>query len=425
MRYKHNKYFWVLSLLLIGLSIFFLLYNNVALAEVTLVKGTEKIVTTNRTPSRFLKASVEPESINVIKINNEPIAEGNNINLQNKMYVKANEIGSTEITLSAFGLPVKKIFVDVVENIELVPYGRTVGVKVDSKGVMVLGTGEFKCKEGNSVNPSEGVIQPGDILLKLNDESLNNKEELTEKIQGQKELNFKLERNSEIKEVLVKPYVGYDDKNKIGLWVRDSTQGIGTITYYNPNTSNFGALGHGILDIDTKQLMTVKSGYILGAEIVNIVKGEKGSPGELVGNIDKNSVLGEVKINTEYGVYGTWSNTESSTLPTKSFPIATQAQVKQGPATIKSNINGVKIEEYDVFIESVNRQSNDNSKGMVVRITDPRLMSKTNGIVQGMSGSPIIQNGKIIGAITHVFVQDPSKGYGIFIENMLKQEKLI
>jgi stage IV sporulation protein B len=171
--------------------------------------------------------------------------------------------------------------------------------------------------------------------------------------------------------------------------------------------------------------MTIRNGDILDAKVLNIVRGAKGNPGELVGSIKKENKLGEVKLNTNYGVYGYWDQEKIVDLPEEKFSIGLQDQVHEGPATIKSNIDGNAIEEYDIYIENVNRYSVDDSKGMVIRITDAKLLSKTNGIVQGMSGSPIIQGGKLVGAITHVFVQDPTKGYGIFIESMLKQEKMI
>jgi stage IV sporulation protein B len=201
---------------------------------------------------------------------------------------------------------------------------------------------------------------------------------------------------------------------------RDSTQGIGTITYYNPLTDKFGALGHGILDANTKDLMAIKEGQLMPSKIQEVKKGKRGIPGELIGDIEEGSILGNIRLNTDHGIYG-FLNEETLSMP-KALPIAKRDEVNVGIAKIFSDVEGGNVKAYDVYIENINKNDTDNSKGMVVKITDERLLSKTNGIVQGMSGSPIIQNGKICGAITHVFVQDPTKGYGIFIESMLKQE---
>ena len=214
---------------------------------------------------------------------------------------------------------------------------------------------------------------------------------------------------------------GRDGHPKIGCWVRDSTQGIGTITYYDPATSRFGALGHGIMDVDTRKLMKVRHGQIMESHIIDIVKGKKGEPGELIGDIRPDTVIGTINKNTSLGLYGD-INRSYGGLPTAAFAAARHDQIHQGPAKIFSNIEGGGIKPYDVYIESVNEDSGA-EKGLVVRITDQGLITRTNGIVQGMSGSPIVQGDKIVGAITHVFVQNPLRGYGVFIEKMLHEEK--
>ena len=207
----------------------------------------------------------------------------------------------------------------------------------------------------------------------------------------------------------------------IGSWVRDSTQGIGTITYINPATNSFGALGHGIMDVDTKRLMSVKNGYITAARIVSVKKGARGTPGELVGEIQIGQVLGQIKTNSPYGIYGIFDGSLEHT-DDQLMRVAKQDQIEEGPAIIRTNVVNNEVTDYEIYIDSVNRFSTDDTKGMVIRITDEALLSQTGGIVQGMSGSPIIQNGKLIGAVTHVFVQEPTKGYGIFIENMIRQD---
>lgn len=335
------------------------------------------------------------------------------------------QVFNSNITLNDFNIPFKNDSLNNIQVTELVPLGMTVGIKINTDGVMVLGTGYVNDESGNLHKPSEEILKPGDLLLTANGEKLINKDSLINIIENcDNDILMTLNRDGEVLKVNITPIKDTDNINKIGIWVRDSTQGIGTITYYNPLTGKFGALGHGIVDVDTKDLMSVRDGELMKSEISSIKKGKKGSPGELVGDIEAHNVIGQVQLNSNYGIYGFLNENrlvnESNTM--NAIPIALQKEVHEGPATILSNVEGSDVKEYDVYIESVNKHDTDNSKGMVMRITDTELLSKTNGIVQGMSGSPIIQDNKLVGAVTHVFVQDPTKGYGIFIENMIKQE---
>ncbi|OGO84426.1 MAG: SpoIVB peptidase [Clostridiales bacterium GWE2_32_10] len=244
---------------------------------------------------------------------------------------------------------------------------------------------------------------------------------------GDKDVTLKINRKGNIIYEKITPILSNEDEYKIGIWVRDSTQGIGTITYYNPSTGNYGALGHGIVDVDTSELMTVRTGKLLKSNISCIKKGERGTPGELMGIIidTARTNFGSVIKNTGYGIFGKLNDRYKKSIQTPETDIALKEEIKLGKAYIYSDVLGDGIEKYEIEIQSVNTLSYDISKGVIIKITDKRLLEATNGIVQGMSGSPIIQNGKIIGAVTHVFVNDPTKGYGIFIENMLKEEKKI
>lgn len=309
------------------------------------------------------------------------------------------------------------------QNIQVVPCGITVGVKLNTKGVIVLGTGKIKTNNGE-IDPPQ-FLKSGDLILKANGKIVGSKEELIKCIEASNQLNLEIKRNNRISDVNIKPIKNSSGKNKIGIWVRDSTQGIGTMTYYNPATNKFGALGHGITDIDTQQLMSVKYGDIRKTQILSIIKGECGIPGEILGDITHSEKIGNIKLNNKYGIYGSVDSQALKNIPHDKLPIQTKNNIHEGPATIRSNIDNGTIKDYSAFVETVNKITPDDSKGMIIRITDGRLLAKTNGIIQGMSGSPIIQDNKLIGAITHVFVHEPSKGYGIFIENMLKQEKLI
>jgi stage IV sporulation protein B len=264
------------------------------------------------------------------------------------------------------------------------------------------------------------------MLIKIDNTEIKNHKQFTaylESLTPGSTVNLTIKRGGQNLIIPVACAVSADDgKNKLGLWIRDSTKGIGTITYYNPANSRFAALGHGVVDVDTKQLIPVKDGRLYQTEVVAVKKGKNGNPGELVGEVDRYSAIGVITENTAVGLYGT-VNIGNKQLPAAPMRIALQGDVHEGPAVILSNVNGHEIKQYDIYIERVNRYAADESKGMVIRITDQELITRTNGIVQGMSGCPIIQNGRLIGAVTHVFVQNPLKGYGIFIENMMKQER--
>jgi len=332
------------------------------------------------------------------------------------------------MSLTVFGVPVKTVQLDVLSDTEVIPCGKTVGVRISTAGIMVLGLVSFDTEDGKSARPSDGKLRSGDLItaVKTNGQNitLENKEQFQQIVDscGGNELTLTIKRDGGEMTVKVTPVKSAaSGKYAIGAWIRDGTQGIGSVTYYNPKTKTFGALGHGILDVDTKKLMTVKTGELLASTIMSIQKGKKGIPGELEGDIDDNSVLGQIKANTPLGLYGYMDKLPDG-VQDSLMKISLKSEIHEGPAVILANISGSETKQYDIYIESVNRFGSDSSKGMIIRITDAGLLAKTNGIVQGMSGSPIIQDGKLAGAVTHVFVQNPARGYGIFIENMLKQE---
>jgi len=306
---------------------------------------------------------------------------------------------------------------------KVIPGGMTVGIRINTNGVMVLGVDYVNDESGTARKPADGILNPGDLILSVNGNYVENKEDLRREIESSNgDIRLSVKREGELFEKTLVPIkCPQDNINKLGAWVRDSTQGIGTITYINPETLKFGALGHGIMDIDTKKLMCIRSGEVWDANVKSIKKGRRGAPGELLGDIARGTNFGDVRMNNAYGLYGMVDNNIDWLIKEPIF-IASKDEVIPGPASILTNIGSCNVVEYDIVIETLNKNSSDNSKGIVIRIVDERLLDKTNGIVQGMSGSPIIQNGKLLGAITHVFVQEPTKGYGIFIEHMLKQE---
>ncbi|MCD7855289.1 MAG: SpoIVB peptidase [Clostridiales bacterium] len=299
---------------------------------------------------------------------------------------------------------------------ELMVSGEVVGVKIDMDGVMVLGVGSVACS-GGSKEPSAGVFKAGDYLLYANDEKIENKEGLMKAVEESsgEEIAFGVLRGGKELNINVPPCLSAEGDYKLGIWVRDSTQGLGTLTFYDPESQRIGALGHGITDVDTGKLASVSGGEICRANIGAIVKGKKGTAGEMLGDIDFNDKLGTVEENVKAGVFGT---AQSNKISGKMYPVGSKNEIRIGEAEILSGVSG-EVREYSAVIEGFNPFSGDSSKCMVIKITDEELISKTGGIIQGMSGSPIIQDGKIIGAVTHVFLNNPQKGYGIFIENML------
>lgn len=411
---------WVITAVLLSFVSFFMfglssVPNAIIIQQGSLNKLNFNIMAT---------ATFSVDSQAVMKVNDKPVDDELRVNMNEEITIVSDEQTNAEMTITALGIPLKKVTIDVAEQMHVIPCGMTIGVKINTDGIMVLGTGYVNGADGIAHKPADGILKAGDLILSVNGKDINSKEELAIEVEKTIETaNVKIKRGEDIMEEIIHPIESIDNHaNKIGVWVRDSTQGIGTITYINPETMKFGALGHGIMDVDTKQLMSVKDGELMSASVRSVKKGKKGSPGELIGDIMKDDTIGHVRINNKYGLYGNIVGSFSG-LSTEAVEIATQNDVHEGPAVILSNICGTEVVEYNVNIESVNRMSSDDSKGMIIKIVDESLIEKTNGIVQGMSGSPIMQNGKLIGAVTHVFVQDPSKGYGIFIENMIKQEK--
>ena len=377
-----------------------------------------------------VRADFAEENIGVLSVNESNIPAGElHLNLQDSFTLRADEVGRYQVELKLFGfISMKQISVDVIENLEVIPCGNPIGITIETSGALVLGTGVVTGADGGNYEPAKSVVQTGDYIVAVDGERIEGKEELIAALQEAKEeyVELTLLREEQEHVVRVKRIRTVAGEYKIGVWVRDDTQGIGTLTFVT-TTGEFGALGHGIADVDTGVLMEVSEGDIYEAEIVDITKGKVGTPGELTGVIRKSdsSWLGNVEANTKQGVFGIIEQESGiiERLEKESkygvMEIGMRHQVKTGAATILCQVDGV-LEEYRIEIESVDYGNEKQSKGVVVHITDKALLEKTGGIVQGMSGSPIIQNGKLIGAVTHVFVNDPTRGYGIFIENMLE-----
>lgn len=367
-----------------------------------------------------IEANIQEEKAEVICNESEKVKENIVFSFQEPFSLCSQKKGSYDINLKLFGvIPIHRIHVNVIEERTVIPSGQTIGIEVNTNGVLVLGTGEVEGRDGRKAEPARNIVCSGDYIKSVNGEDVKTKEELVDMLKNIQEGNtyLSLERKGEQIDVVVEGVKTRDGTYKLGIWVRDDTQGIGTMTYITEE-GEFGALGHGINDIDTGVLMEVCSGNIYEAGIYKVVKGERGTPGELSGFIKKNDKykLGTIQKNTAHGIKGIYQNPISDTWQRRK--IALKQEVKKGKGSILCQI-GTEVKEYEVEIEKIYANSTSKSKGMVIRITDDRLLEQTNGIVQGMSGSPIIQNNKIIGAVTHVFVQDPHRGYGTFIEYML------
>ena len=336
-----------------------------------------------------------------------------------------NDTSYTSNALLFGKIPVKQVGVNILPETKLIPCGNVFGVKFFTKGVMVINLTDIETKDGK-INPAKKAgLKVRDIIIKVNGENVNTVEELAAIVEssGGKDMQIEYERDGQIYECTMKALLSLSDrKYKTGIWVRDSTAGIGTMTFFNPDTGMFAGLGHGICDVDTGSLMPLLRGSVVDVEATDIIKGKKGAPGELKGSFDVVKI-GALIQNTNDGVFGIL-DAKPEEITHEPVEIAVADEITEGEAFIYSEVDADGVQMYSVNISDMDFK-NKEGKNFVVEITDERLLSKTGGIVQGMSGSPIIQNGKLVGAITHVFVNDPTRGYGIFIENMLSEAEKI
>lgn len=371
-----------------------------------------------------LKGQIDGTAVGALSVNDKKLnSDKLKLNFAKPIKFYTEEPGSYKVRLKLFGLlSYKDIRIDVIKEKNLYASGSSVGINIKTDGILVLGTGIIGGKDGLNYEPALNILKSGDYIVAINDKNVENKKNLIEMIENCNGNDIQLEviRNKERIKLIVKPVLASDGLYKIGAWIRDDTQGIGTLTYIDED-NYFGALGHGITDIDTGLLMNVKEGGLYKADIVQINKGAKGTPGEVVGVIRKNDQdhYGFIDKNTKQGIFGKINDSVFNTEELKKYPMGLKQDIKVGEATILCQVSD-QIEEYKIEIEKIELNTENYSKGMVLHVIDKRLLSLTNGIVQGMSGSPIIQDGKIIGAVTHVFVQDSTRGYGIFVENMVK-----
>lgn len=336
--------------------------------------------------------------------------------------VEVSQNGSYQIRCKWLGvLPLKTIKVHTVEKQEVLVSGSPVGIYMETKGVLVIDSGEITDREGIRRTPAEHIIQSGDYICEIDGKVLTGKRQLMQLVrenQGEP-MELQVIRHQETIKLEMTPVETEDGSYKLGIWVRDNIQGIGTLTYVEPD-GTFGALGHGISDTDTGERLEISDGDLYRADILSIRKGTAGTPGELRGMINyrEENRIGTICGNSQYGIRGQMEPGKYAE-SMKKIPTGLKQEIQTGKAEIRCDI-GDGIREYQCEILEIDSNARDTNKCFVLRITDDDLLSRTGGIVQGMSGSPVLQNGKLIGAITHVFVNDPTKGYGIFIENMME-----
>lgn len=311
--------------------------------------------------------------------------------------------------------------VDTEIGEQVIPLGRAVGIKLFSDGVLVVGLSPVETERGAQYPGRDCGLKAGDVITHINGEEVDTIEEIQEMVAQQhgEQLTIQAVRGQRQLQLTTAPVANSQGNYQLGVWLRDSMAGIGTVTFYDPETGVFAALGHGINDVDTAMLMPLESGAIMEATVSDVKKGVSGQPGELHGQFDLTRDLGTLYANTNLGIFGQLDQNEL-TQGLEPVEVADREQIHTGKATILSNIRGDKVEEFDIEITKLFLDG-DGTRNLMVQVTDQELLETTGGIVQGMSGSPILQDGRLVGAVTHVLVSDPQRGYGILAENMIRQ----
>lgn len=364
----------------------------------------------------------------VLLFNGTPLPEGSTP-ISAPIVLEGQNLGQAKLEFSLFGwIPLHRITVNVLPEVSLHPGGHSIGIKLRSQGASVVGFYYFSV-EGKNISPArEAGVKIGDSILKINGKKVEgalDAARILEQNRGQ-QIDLLISRDDKLMELSLTPLYSISDyAYRIGLYLRDFAAGVGTLTFYDPRTGSYGALGHIVLDSDTNRPINLSEGSIVKAKIVEIKAAEKGHPGEKTGVFVDGS-LGNILKNSSYGIFGKIDRFPDFGNPYPDpLPMALASQVEIGPAEILTVIEGETIGRYAVEIEKIASQAGPAGKGIVIRVVDERLLRSTGGIIQGMSGSPIIQNGRLVGAVTHVFINDPTRGYGIFIEWMYQESEII
>lgn len=344
-------------------------------------------------------------------------------NIEDSIQPKAGNVTAKVKLFDIF--TVKNIDLSVIKKTNVIPIGQVGGLKLYTHGVLVVGLSEILSDNNEKIKPYEGIdVREGDTLIKLNDKDIINTEDLVKKINESKgkSVNLKFLRDGQEFNFDIIPVKTKKGDYKIGLWVRDSAAGIGTLTYYNPENRTFAALGHGITDIDTGELINISEGDFMTTKILSLIKGVKGHPGKIQGTIDNQENIGKIYKNSNLGIYGELQNLDViKNIQMQEVEVADRSEIELGKAYILCKLDNDAQEKYEIEIEKIFIQNNDDNKSMLIKVTDENLLNKTGGIIQGMSGSPVLQNGKFIGAVTNVLVNDPTSGYAVFGDLMINE----
>ncbi|KAB2333807.1 SpoIVB peptidase [Bacillus mesophilum] len=337
------------------------------------------------------------------------------------------ENGKNEMLLELAGFPVKKVDVNVLKDFKVIPGGQSIGVKLNTVGVLVVGHHQVNTSNGKTSPGELAGIKVGDIITEINGKTIEKMADVAPFVQEAGKSGNPLQiivtrEDGKVKTQLTPLKEENEELYKLGLYIRDSAAGIGTMTFFHPQSKKYGALGHVISDMDTKKPIVVDDGQIVRSTVTSIEKGSNGNPGEKLARFSSDKeVIGNIVRNSPFGIFGELNRGIKNGIMDKPMPIALSHQVKEGPAKILTVVENDEVKLFDIEIVSTIPQKFPATKGMVIKVVDDELLNKTGGIVQGMSGSPIIQNDKVIGAVTHVFVNDPTSGYGVHIEWMLNE----
>ena len=390
-------------------------YSNIP-NEIYIQKGA------SRTIDLGLPIKADVSATDVINVKGETLEDVTG--MQSPLVIESLSSGDATIDLSLFGVTIKSVQVNVSDELMVIPGGQSIGVTLYTKGALVVGITGVDLENGETANPArEAGMLPGDVILSINGNEIENADHLSTIINDvDGTLDIVVDRNGRELNLDIQPVKDADGKMRLGIWIRDSTAGVGTLTFIMPNERWFAGLGHAICDLDTGSVLSVKEGEIYLSEIIQVHKGESGVPGEIKGFFSSSTGnMAVIVKNTDYGIYGTLYKDIDIKAFGDPLPVANRSEVEVGRASILVTVDSEGVKQFDCEIIKVNEQSLIGQKGLVIEITDQELLGITGGIVQGMSGSPIIQNGKLVGAVTHVFVNNPTKGYGLYADWMIQQ----
>jgi stage IV sporulation protein B len=430
--YRRKNLVLIISIFLLLIIFFLPLEVKINLDEnIRLFEGQEHCFQLKFPLDLYVKA----DKAGILDLNGTPLtdSEFNRLKYHHDFALTGLSRGNVSLEFSLFRglIPLRQLTVNVLPEMKLMAGGHSIGIKLHEEGVIVVGYYYLQDNERLFSPAEEGGLQIGDVLIFVNDNKLNDIDKAAEIIKKESQkgkLSFKVKRNGQLLTIVVNPYLCPDTGEYcIGSYIRDTAAGVGTLTFYDPEKKYYGALGHVITELDSNAKVQIDDGQIVRADIINIKKAQRGQPGEKAGIFrEGRDIVGTIEKNTYFGIFGRLQNMKDCITPYPDpLPVALAFQVEKGPAEILTVIRGNKIESFAIEIEKTTNQNKPGDRGIIIRIVDEELLEAAGGIVQGMSGSPIIQNGKLVGAVTHVFINDPTRGYGIYAEWMIQETEII